>query len=73
MMSLSKAVLGVTGRILNGPMSQAEHGDIFFKYLTSSAKETEILKSLNGQKYVTWINLIIYIKAHQEKGIRKKR
>lgn len=53
MMSLSKAVLGVTGRILNGPMSQAEHGDIFFKYLTSSAKETEILKSLNGQKYVT--------------------
>lgn len=38
----------------------------------SSAKETETFKGFNGQKYVTYINLIIYIKAHQEKWIRKK-
>lgn len=53
MTSFSKAVLGVAGRILNGPMSQSEHSYIFFKSLTSSAKETETLKGLKGQKYVT--------------------
>lgn len=61
-----------SGRILNGPMSQSEHGHIFFKSLTSSAKDTETFKGFKGQKYVTYINLIIYIKAHQEKWIRKK-
>lgn len=61
-----------SGRILNGPMSQSEHGHVFFKSLTSSAKETETFKGFNGQKYVPYINLIMYIKAHQEKLIRKK-
>ena len=42
-----------SGRTLNGPTSQSEHGCIFFKSLTLSEKETETLKGLNGQKYVT--------------------
>lgn len=52
MMSFRKTVLGVAGRILNGPVSQSEHDYIFFKPLTSAATETETLKGLKGQKCI---------------------